>query len=246
MQQPEEDKRFPDFGVYNSFEVDLKRKYTYGRGIVLKPVLRLLALLRIQPDWVSFLGWVVSLAMFLLAPDISPLALVGLLAAYVAMDNLDGALAEFQGHCDTGQIVDNYFDFLSLVMILLTLARLDWLPHAWIFLFGALYFFILVGGFIAKFNGLDVLILRVRILVFLAVALVGCFGVPQTVFWYAMWLGLVGQVCSAFSIGKAILSAPRRLRYPRFLDRQPRFTIGLGLLALLTTIGLNIDYFLRL
>lgn len=227
-----QEEKLPEFGVYSSFEVELKKRYTYVRGWFLRPVVSALVLLRVHPDWVSFAGWLVAFAMYLSAGRVSDEALGGLLILYILCDNLDGALAECHGKSDAGQIVDNFFDLVALAMILLTIWKLDWTPLPWLLVFMSFYIVILVGGFLAKYNGLDVLILRVRILVFAAFFGVVFGGLAHSILLYALGLGLFLQLLSILSIYAQLAVNFRKLRRPRLFSRLPMTTLTLGVLAL--------------
>jgi len=230
-------ERLPEFGVYSSFEVELKKKYTRWRSYLLWPLVSILARLRVHPDWVSFSGWVAALVLYLVGGTVSYVALAWITIVYILLDNLDGALAETVGTNDFGQIVDNFFDLTSLWLILLLLAKLSLVPLSWLFVFGASYALILTGGFLANFNALNVLILRVRILVLVPFLLVALAGVPDSILRYAVAFGLLLQLFSILSIFVALAINSRRMRYPRILSRVSSSTKGVGILVLLVDLA---------
>jgi len=230
------------FGVYDSFEVELKKKYTRWRGYLLLPFISLLASIRVHPDWVSFSGWLAALLLYLLGGAASYSVLGWITLVYILLDNLDGALAETVGKSDFGQIVDNFFDLTSLWLILLLLARLSPIPGAWLFVFGVAYAAILIGGFLANFNGLNVLILRVRILVLVPFLLVAFAGLDHSILRYAVAFGLLLQLLSILSIFVSLALHSRRLRFPRVLSRIPGSTRVMGVLALFVDLLLWAGY----
>jgi phosphatidylglycerophosphate synthase len=235
-------ERLPEFGVYSSFEVGLKRKYTKWRGYVLSPFVSILARLGIRPDWVSFSGWVAALVMYLIGGTASYAVLGWITVLYVLLDNLDGALAEMVGKNDFGQIVDNFFDLTSLWLILLLLARLSLVPGSWLFVFSIFYALILVGGFLANYNRLSVLILRVRILVIAPFLLVALAGLSDSILRYAVTLGLLLQLFSMLSIFGSLTINFRRVRFPRILSQASASTTVLGILALAVDLLLFAGY----
>ncbi len=235
-------ERLPEFGVYSSFEVELKKKYTKWRGYLLWPVVSVLAWLGVHPDWVSFSGWVAALTLYLLGGLVSHTVLGWVMVVYILLDNLDGALAGVVGKNDFGQIVDNFFDLTSLWLILLLLAGLSLVPMSWLFLFGVAYALILIGGFLANFNGLSVLILRVRILVLVPFLLVSFAGLSESMLRYAVAFGLLLQLLSIFSIFASFAIHFRRVRYPRVFSRLPKSTKALGVVALLVDLLLCAGY----
>ncbi len=237
-------ERLPEFGVYSSFEVELKKKYTKWRGHLLSPLVSILAWLGVHPDWVSFSGWVAALVLCLLAGSASYAVLAWITVVYILLDNLDGALAESVGKNDFGQIVDNFFDLTSLWLILLLLARLSLVPSSWLFMFGVFYALILAGGFLANFNGLNVLILRVRILVLVPFLLVAFASLSGSILRYAVALGLVLQLFSILSIFTSLVIHLPRVRIPRILSRGSTSTTVLGVLALLVDLLLIAGYLL--
>jgi len=234
-------ERLPEFGVYSSFEVELKRKYTRWRGYLLWPLVSLLAWMGVYPDWVSFSGWASALLFYLLGGHVSSTALGVVLVVYILMDNLDGALAEVRGKSEFGQIVDNFFDLTSLLLILLLLCKLSVVPLLWVLVFQAAYTVILVGGFIANFNGLSVLILRVRILVVVPFLVVSFGGLSDSILRYALALGLFLQLLSVVSILFALGVHARGLRIPHVLSRVSLSTRALGFLALVVDVLLLIE-----
>ena len=238
-------ERLPEFGVYSSFEVDLKKKYTKWRSYLLWPFVSILAWLGVHPDWVSFSGWVAALVLYLSGGSASHNVLGWITVAYILLDNLDGALAEAVGKSDFGQIVDNFFDLTSLWLILLLLAKLSLVPSAWLFVFGVFYALILAGGFLANFNGLNVLILRVRILVVIPFLLVAFAGLTDSILRYAVTLGLLLQLFSFMSIVISLVMHSRRVRFPRILSRASTSTAALGILALLVDLLLFAGYLVR-
>ncbi len=225
-------ERLPEFGVYSSFEVGLKKKYTRWRGYLLSPLVSILAWFGVHPDWVSFSGWLAALVLYLLGGSASTAVLAWITVLYILLDNLDGGLAERVGKNDFGQIVDNFFDLTSLWLILLLLARLSLVPSAWLFVFGIFYALILTGGFLANFNGLNVLILRVRILVLVPFLLVAFANLPGSILRYTVALGLLLQLFSILSIFSSLVIHLRRVRIPRVLSRGSTSTTVLGILAL--------------
>ncbi|RPJ61808.1 MAG: hypothetical protein EHM23_05550 [Acidobacteria bacterium] len=235
-------ERLPEFGVYSSFEVELKKKYTKWRGYLLLPLVSILASLGIHPDWVSFSGWVTALVLYLLGGTASYAVLGWITIVYILLDNLDGALAETVGKNDWGQIVDNFFDLTSLWLILLLLARLSLVPGSWLFVLGVAYALILVGGFLANFNGLNVLILRVRILVLVPFLLVALAGFPDSILKYAVAFGLLLQLFSILSIFVSLAINLKRVRVPRILARMSGSTRAFGILALLVDLLLCAAY----
>lgn len=237
-------ERLPEFGVYSSFEVELKKKYTKWRRYLFLPFVSILAWAGIHPDWVSFSGWVAALVLYLLGGTVSYTVLAIITLVYILLDNLDGALAETVGKNDFGQIVDNFFDLTSLWLILLLLARLSLVPLSWLFVFGTAYALILVGGFVANFNGLNVLILRVRILVLVPFLLVTLAGVSDSIIRYAVALGLLLQLFSLLSIFISLAFHLARVRYPHVLSRVSSSTKALGVLALLVDAFLCAGYLL--
>ncbi len=235
-------ERLPEFGVYSSFEVQLKKKYTRWRGYLLWPLVSILARLGVHPDWVSFCGWVAALVVYLLGGSVSHAVLAWIIIVYILLDNLDGALAEAVGKSDSGQIVDNFFDLTSLWLILLLLARLSLIPGPWLFVFGTAYALILAGGFLANFNGLNVLILRVRILLIVPFLLVALGGLSDSVLKYAAALGLLLQLFSILSIFVSLAMHFQRVRLPGVLSRVSGSTRALGILALLVDLLLCVRH----
>jgi len=235
-------ERLPEFGVYSSFEVELKKKYTKWRGYVFLPLVSILAALGIHPDWVSFSGWVAALVLYLLGGITSCAVLGWITLVYILLDNLDGALAETVGKNDLGQIVDNFFDLTSLWLILLLLAKQSLVPGSWLFVFGVAYTLILAGGFLANFNGLNVLILRVRILVLVPFLLVVLAGLPDSILRYAVAFGLLLQLFSILSIFVSLAINLQRVRVPRILAGMSGSTRALGILALLVDLLLCAGY----
>ncbi|MFB3904275.1 MAG: hypothetical protein ACE15E_12565 [Acidobacteriota bacterium] len=231
-------ERLPEFGVYSSFEIELKKKYTRWRGYPFLPLVSVLAWLGIRPDWVSFSGWVAALVLSLLGGTVSYSVLAWIMLAYILLDNLDGALAETVGKNDFGQIVDNFFDLASLWLILLLLARLSLVPTSWLLVFGVAYALILAGGFLANFNGLNVLILRVRVLVLVPFLVMGFAGLSEAILRYAIALGLLLQLFSLLSISASLALHFSRIRIPSLLSRVPTGTRVLGALALLVDLVL--------
>lgn len=235
-------ERLPEFGVYSSFEVELKKKFTKWRGYLLLPLVSILAWLGVHPDWVSFSGWVATLVLYLLAGSVSYALLAWITVVYILLDNLDGALAETVGKTEFGQVVDNFFDLTSLWLILLLLARLSLVPSSWLFVFGVFYALILAGGFLANFNRLNVLILRVRILVVVPFLLVAFAGLSGSILRYAVALGLLLQLLSILSIFSSLVIHLGRVRIPRILSGGSTSTTVLGILALLVDLLLIAGY----
>ncbi|HXK60508.1 MAG TPA: CDP-alcohol phosphatidyltransferase family protein [Acidobacteriota bacterium] len=236
-------ERLPEFGVYSSFEVELKRKYTRWRGYLLRPLVSLLAWLGICPDWVSFSGWAVAFILYLLSGFASVPVLGWVLLVYIFLDNLDGALAQVHPSNDFGQIVDNFFDLISLLLILLLVGELELVPSPWLLAFWGAYVLILVGGFIANYNGLNALILRVRILVLVPFLLFALAGAPSSVVTYSLALGLVLQLVSLLSISFALARhRSQGLRIPRVFSPLSHGTRVLGTVALLATVIVLFDY----
>jgi hypothetical protein len=101
---------------------------------------------------------------------------------------------------------------------------------------------ILAGGFLANFNGLNVLILRVRILVLVPFLLVAFGGLSDSFLRHAVALGLLAQLLSIFSIFISLGLHLERVRIPRILARVPRSTRALGLVAILGDLLLFAGY----
>ncbi len=156
-----------NYSVYNDFEVTFKEHYNKIKNYFLFPIVYILFKFKVEANIISFIGFITAFFFFLQTTfQNSPNNLIYILFVYILFDNLDGSLAEKYGISVFGQLVDNFFDMKSLLIIVMGLAYLKDINILTGLIFVLLYWIIIYGSIVLRFNKIKIFVLRLRIFLF--------------------------------------------------------------------------------